>query len=79
LDAASALAAQGAEDALEKRKQAAWVAFYQTPANCEQPAAWADQVECGNQYIRAKRAFEKVWQSQGTAPAGTVKTSRNSE
>jgi very-short-patch-repair endonuclease len=69
LDAASALAAQGAEDALEKRKQAAWAAFYQTPADCEQPAAWADQVECGNQYIRAKRVFEKVWQSQRNAPA----------
>jgi hypothetical protein len=79
LDAARALAAQEAEDALEKRKQAAWAAFYQTPAACEQPAAWADQVECGNQYIRAKRAFEKVWQSQGNAPAGAVQASTISE
>ena len=73
LDAARALAAQEAEDALEKRKQAAWAAFYQIPADCEHPAAWADQVECGNQYIRAKRAFEKVWQSRINSPApGTV-------
>jgi very-short-patch-repair endonuclease len=64
LDAAGALAAQEAENALEKRKQAAWAAFYQTPADCERPAAWTDQVECGNQYIRAKRAFENVWPSQ---------------
>jgi very-short-patch-repair endonuclease len=69
LDAAGALAAQEAEDALEKRKQAAWAAFYQTPADCEHPAAWTDEVECGNQYIRAKRAFEKVWQAQTNMPA----------
>lgn len=69
LDAARALAAQEAEDALEKCKQAAWAAFYQTPADCEHPAAWTDQVECGNQYIRAKRAFEKIWQAQTNLPA----------
>lgn len=59
-----ALAAQRAADALAKRKAAAWSAFYRAPASCEHPAAWADQVECGNQYIRAKKEFEKNWQAQ---------------
>jgi hypothetical protein len=68
LDAARDLAAQEAADALERRKQTAWADFYQAPASCEHPAAWTDQVECGNEYIRAKKAFEKVWQSQNRSP-----------
>lgn len=77
LDAARALAAQEAGDALEERKLAAWAAFYQAPASCEHPAAWADQVECGNGYIRAKRAFEKIWQAQSdSSSAEMVKASR---
>lgn len=64
LEAARALAAQQAADDLEKRKQAAWAAFYKPPAFCEHPPAWQDQVECGNQYIRAKRQFEKLWASK---------------
>jgi len=69
LDASRALAAQEAADAMAKRKQAAWEAFYKAPATCEHPPAWQDQVECGNEYIRAKREFEKRWEAQGTSPA----------
>ncbi len=59
-----AVAAQRAADVLAKRKQAAWAEFYKAPASCEHPPAWADQVECGNQYIRAKKEFESLWQAQ---------------
>jgi very-short-patch-repair endonuclease len=72
LEAARALEAQEALDALERRKQAAWVAFYEAPASCEHPAAWADQVECGNEYIRAKKAFEKIWQAQTHSPMPAI-------
>lgn len=66
-----ALAAQHAADVLAKRKAAAWLAFYQAPASCEHPAAWADQVECGNLYIRAKKAFETKWQAQVIADSAS--------
>jgi hypothetical protein len=45
-----------------KRKEKAWAAYYVAPASCEHPPAWKDQVDCGNQYIRAKREFEQQWQ-----------------
>jgi very-short-patch-repair endonuclease len=64
LEAERASTAQQAHAALERRRQAAWAAYYQVPASCEHPPDWADQVECGNQYIRAKREFDKRWQSQ---------------
>jgi Protein of unknown function (DUF2726) len=64
LEAERASAAQQAHAALERRRQAAWAAYYQAPATCEHPPDWAEQVECGNQYIRAKREFDKRWQSQ---------------
>jgi len=56
-----ASAPKGAAAELAKRKAAAWAAFYQQPAVCEHPPAWTDQVECGNQYMRAKKAFEMQW------------------
>jgi hypothetical protein len=46
-----------------KRKEKAWVAYYVAPTSCEHPPAWKDQVDCGNQYIRAKREFEQQWQA----------------
>lgn len=58
------LAAQHAAEVMAKRKAAAWSSFYKAPASCEHPPAWADQVECGNQYMRAKKEFEKKWQVQ---------------
>ncbi len=69
LEATQALEAQEAADAVAKRKEAAWAAYYKAPAACDHPPAWQDQVECGNQYIRAKREFEKRWESQVTASA----------
>jgi hypothetical protein len=67
LEATPVLEAQEAADAVAKRKESAWAAYYKAPAACEHPPAWQDQVECGNQYIRAKREFEKRWESQVTA------------
>ena len=45
----------------ESKRSSAWSTFYSAPASCEHPADWAAQVECGNQYMRAKKAFEKRW------------------
>jgi very-short-patch-repair endonuclease len=57
-----------AANALQRKKDLAWAAFYTPPAYCEHPADWAAQVECGNQYMRAKKRFEERWaESQGTA------------
>jgi very-short-patch-repair endonuclease len=56
-EAARALAAQ----------QAAWANYYQPPAACEHPPTWQDQVECGNQFIRAKREFEQKWSAQSSS------------
>ncbi|MFT3907311.1 MAG: DUF2726 domain-containing protein [Steroidobacteraceae bacterium] len=55
---------QQARTALAQRKAAAWAAFYQAPAACDEPANWSEQVECGNRYIRAQREFEKQWSAQ---------------
>jgi hypothetical protein len=44
-----------------KQKELAWSTFYSAPASCEHPADWTAQVECGNQYMRAKKAFEERW------------------
>jgi hypothetical protein len=47
--------------ALQKQRALAWTAFYSAPPSCEHPDSWNDQVECGNQYMRAKRRFEEQW------------------
>jgi hypothetical protein len=59
--ARAALAAQQMVMETAKRKEKAWAAYYVAPASCEHPPAWKDQVDCGNQYIRAKREFEQQW------------------
>ena len=56
--------AEGREVADEAAKEAAWAAEWQVSPDCEHPADWAAQVECGNRYIRARRAFEKKWKPQ---------------
>jgi len=61
--ARAAIAAQQMVTETAKRKEKAWVAYYVAPASCEHPPAWKDQVDCGNQYIRAKREFEQQWQA----------------
>jgi hypothetical protein len=60
--------AQQAAVAQEKRKERAWAEFYKADDSCEHPSDWAEQVECGNQYIRARKAFDKLWQSQQGRP-----------
>ena len=46
---------------LQRQKDHAWLAHYSAPASCEHPVDWNAQVECGNQYMRAKKDFEKQW------------------
>ena len=46
---------------LQRQKNHAWLAYYSAPASCEHPVDWTAQVECGNQYMRAKRDFEAQW------------------
>jgi hypothetical protein len=48
----------------QKQKQVAWAAFYSAPASCEHPVDWKSQVECGNQYMRAKKVFEQKWAAE---------------
>jgi len=50
-------------DARAAQKASAWDAFYQPPSTCEHPPQWSDQVECANQYMRAKKAFDAQWAS----------------
>ena len=47
-----------AETQLQRQKAQAWLRFYSSPATCERPVDWSAQVECGNQYMRAKKRFE---------------------
>jgi len=47
--------------ALQRQKDLAWAAFYSPPISCQHPVDWNAQVECGNQYIRAKKLFEQQW------------------
>jgi Protein of unknown function (DUF2726) len=51
---------QAAAD-LQRRKDRAWLAHYSPPASCEHPVDWKAQVECGNQYMRVKKEFDKRW------------------
>ena len=46
---------------LVREKQRAWTTYYQALASCEHPIDWNAQVQCGNQYMRAKRSFEAIW------------------
>jgi hypothetical protein len=55
-------------NAVQKKKDTAWAAFYSAPESCEHPVDWKAQVECGNLYMRAKKRFEEQWAtSQATA------------
>ena len=64
-------------NALQKKKDLAWAAFYTPPASCEHPADWTAQVECGNQYMRAKKVFEQQWGAEQGAQAGVVLDNRS--
>jgi hypothetical protein len=74
---AAALAAQRQQafqvaNALQKKKDLAWAAFYTPPASCEHPVDWTAQVECGNLYMRAKKRFEEQWETSQRTGAGVV-------
>jgi hypothetical protein len=59
-----------AATAAKKQKDLAWAVFYSAPASCEHPMDWTAQVDCGNQYMRAKRDFEKQWVALHAADHG---------
>ncbi len=50
-----------AAQAEAQRKAAAWAAFYKAPAHCAEVAT----VECANDYIRARKAFEARYRAGG--------------
>jgi Protein of unknown function (DUF2726) len=58
--------------ALKRQKQAAWAAFYSSPASCEHPVDWNAQVDCGNQYMRAKKVFEQKWEAEHPNQGGAT-------
>lgn len=52
----------------ERLKAEAWARYYVAPAACDKPPSWDFQIECGNQHIRAKRAFEAEWAARSGSP-----------
>lgn len=47
--------------AMAQAKDEAWQRFYKPSPKCDSPPDWDTQVECGNAYVRAKKAFEAKW------------------
>lgn len=56
---------------LKKQKDLAWAAFYSEQALCEHPVDWNAQVECGNQFMRAKKQFEAQWAAENASDVST--------
>jgi hypothetical protein len=54
----------------ERLKAEAWARYYVAPPACDKPPNWDFQVECGNRYIRAKRAFEAEWSARQATVGG---------
>lgn len=48
----------------EQDKEKAWQKYYQPSDKCEHATDWNVTVECGNEHIRAKRAFEEKWKAE---------------
>ena len=42
-------------------KEAAWHRYFRPSANCSDPPDWDAYVECANQQIRARAAFDQKW------------------
>lgn len=42
-------------------KEAAWHRYFRPSANCNDPPDWDAYVECANQQIRARAAFDQKW------------------
>ena len=47
----------------EQEKEHAWQNYYHPSDKCEHATDWNVTVECGNEHIRAKRAFEEKWRA----------------
>jgi Protein of unknown function (DUF2726) len=60
-----------AATALQKQKDLAWAVFYSAPVLCEHPVDWNAQVECGNQYMRARKLFERRWMGEHASGQAT--------
>lgn len=58
------LEAAEAEMRERQAKEAAWERFYKKRAECENPPTNAVFVECGNEYMRAQRKFEQLWEAR---------------
>jgi hypothetical protein len=48
------------QQAEAQKKEAAWQKFYKRPAHCDRPEG-PQFVECANQHIRARRAFDTLY------------------
>jgi len=48
-----------------ERKEQAWDRFYQKPRHCDETTGGSWTVDCANQFIRAKRAFEEKYAAGG--------------
>jgi len=53
-----------ADQRLAQEKEKAWQLYYQPSDKCEHATDWNVTVECGNEHIRAKRAFEEKWKAE---------------
>lgn len=46
----------------ETEKERAWQAYFRPSPRCASPGdEWAEQVECSNEYMRARAAWEKTY------------------
>lgn len=62
-----------------KAKEKAWNQYYQPAENCDQPATWSAQVECGNEYMRARDNFEAAWTAAITSAEKPPRPSSRSD
>lgn len=46
------------------QKELAWEKFYKKSKTCGHPLTTADLVECGNEYMRARKRFEAAWEKR---------------
>lgn len=55
-------AADAATKQLAEDKVVAWNHSFKVTDECIDPVNWKTQVECGNEYMRAKKKFEEDWE-----------------
>ena len=56
-------AADQARKQLAEDKIVAWSRSFKATNDCVEPANWKTQVECGNEYMRAKKKFDFDWEN----------------